>query len=259
MAMWSDEKSKMGGMDVFAGMNLDVRAMIGACKKTVYAYARVSTDVQDCQRQYEAFEEVGIDRGHTYTDKVSGKDFERPAFRELMEKVQPGDLIVCKSLDRFGRNVREIDRQIYDITCEKKVGIAFIDSPMLNRTSDQSTLGYMVTSMMYLMQSFAAETERNLILQRTAEGRKIAMENGVVFGRPPFEASDKFWEMKDGILDGTISNNRAKKELGINHRTLKKWIRIARKQKIGAALDAKISELMDTVEAWPSKPACMDA
>lgn len=223
-------------------------AMIQACRKRgriVWAYGRVSTDAQELERQNHVFEGLGIDDEHRFNEKRSGKDFDRPVFRELMEKVEPGDLIVCRSVDRFGRNLIENERLRNEITFGKNVGIAFTDSPFLNRSGDQSTMGYLMSSIMYIFQSFFAETERNSILQRTAEGRRIAMENGVRFGRPSYDLSEKFWEMKDDILGGHISKNEAKKILGINYRTLKKWMRTARKQELTDMLHSKECRLLD--------------
>ena len=232
-------------------------AMIQACRKRgriVWAYGRVSTDAQELERQNHVFEGLGIDEKHRFNEKRSGKDFDRPVFRELMEKVEPGDLIVCRSVDRFGRNLIENERLRNEITFGKNVGIAFTDSPLLNRSGDQSTMGYLMSSIMYIFQSFFAETERNSILQRTAEGRRIAMENGVKFGRPSYEISEKFWEMKDDVLSGQISISRAKKMLGINYRTLKKWLREAKKQELADILDAKECRLSDAAQKWNRCP-----
>ncbi|MBR1635251.1 MAG: recombinase family protein [Lachnospiraceae bacterium] len=226
-------------------------AMIQACRKRgriVWAYGRVSTDAQELERQNHVFEGLGIDDEHRFNEKKSGKDFDRPVFRELMEKVEPGDLIVCRSVDRFGRNLIENERLRNEITFGKNVGIAFTDSPLLNRTGDQSTMGYLMSSIMYIFQSFFAETERNSILQRTAEGRRIAMENGVKFGRPSYRIPEKFREIKDDIIDGRISINQAKKQLGINYRTLKKWLRTARKEELSDMLRIRAHGLLDAVQ-----------
>ena len=82
----------------------------------------MSTEGQECDRQYEVLEKLGITKENTVTDKASGKDFDRPGFQKLMGLLEPGDLVVCKSLDRLGRDVREVQKVINEITCVKEAG-----------------------------------------------------------------------------------------------------------------------------------------
>lgn len=209
------------------GMFIDARRMVRDCRGTVYGYMRVSTINQDCERQNEALEALGIPSERIFMDKKSGKDFDRPGFQALLECIQEGDLVVIKTLDRFGRSVKEIQEQLWHITNQKKVSVAFIDSPFLNHSENLPPMAFMLSNMMYLIFSFSAEIERLLIIARTDEGRKIAKQNGVRFGRKPLPVPVEFWKMRDQISDGTLTKTAAARKLGIDRKTLYKWLREA--------------------------------
>ena len=74
----------------------------------IYAYARVSAKDQNLQRQIAAFCEFGIDKSRIFSEKKSGKDFERKEYKRLLKKLNCGDLLVIKSIDRLGRNYSQI-------------------------------------------------------------------------------------------------------------------------------------------------------
>lgn len=97
-----------------------------------YGYARVSTREQNERRQLIALREFGIESGRIYTDKQSGKDFERTQYGLLLHELKCGDTLVIKSIDRLGRNYEEILEQWRIITKEKKAGIVVLDMPLLN-------------------------------------------------------------------------------------------------------------------------------
>ena len=82
----------------------------------VYGYVRVSTREQNIERQLIALIEAGVGEQDIYIDKQSGKNFERPAYVEMMSLIQKGDLLIVKSIDRLGRNYREIMEQWRIIT-----------------------------------------------------------------------------------------------------------------------------------------------
>lgn len=217
------------------GMFIDARRMVRDCRGTVYGYMRVSTIAQDCERQNEALEALGIPKDRIFMDKKSGKDFDRPGFQALLDCLREGDLVVIKTLDRFGRSVKEIQEQLWHITNQKKVSVAFIDSPFLNHSENLPPMAFMLSNMMYLIFSFSAEIERLLIIARTDEGRKIAKQNGVRFGRKPLPVPVEFWEMRDGILNGTLAKTTAARTLGVDRKTLYKWLREAQDKDTGSS------------------------
>ena len=193
---------------------------------------------------------MGITKENTVTDKASGKDFDRPGFQKLMGLLEPGDLVVCKSLDRLGRDVREVQKVINEITYVKEAGIAFIDMPQLNCNIDASASGYMIATIMQVVQSYAAQLERYMILTRTAEGRRIAKKKGIKFGRPLKEPTGEFWSLLNSITSGKLSVRQAEKELSVNHRTLKRWIRIARVKEARERIDDGIKWMDAIMKEW---------
>lgn len=149
----------------------------------------------------------GIEDSDIYVDKQSGKDFERPAYRKLMRKLRPGDLLVIKSIDRLGRNYDEIIRQWQFLTRDKEVDILVLDMPLLDTRQGKDLLGTFISDLVLQILSFVAENEREVIHQRQAEGIAAAKAKGVRFGRPerplPDNFADVYGEWKDGNITGT--------------------------------------------------------
>lgn len=136
----------------------------------IYGYIRISTKEQNEDRQRIAMEAYGVPEENVYMDKQSGKDFDRPGYRALMEVLDEGDLFVIKSIDRLGRDFDEILEQWRIITKDKGAGIIVLDMPILNTGLQSDLLGRVVAEMMLTLMSYMAETERENIRQRQAEG-----------------------------------------------------------------------------------------
>lgn len=98
----------------------------------VYGYIRVSSRDQNEDRQRIALHECGVEDGFIYTDKVSGKDFDRPQYKKLVKKLKPGDLLMIQSIDRLGRNYEEVQNQWRVLTKEKEADICVLDMPLLD-------------------------------------------------------------------------------------------------------------------------------
>ena len=150
-----------------------------------YGYARVSTKEQNDDRQRIAMQEFGVLEKHIYLDKQSGKNFERPAYQRLMKKLKPGDTLVIKSIDRLGRNYNEILEQWRLITKEKGVGVVVLDMPLLDTRQGRDLTGTLIADIVLQLLSYVAETERQFIRQRQAEGIAAAKARGVHFGCRP--------------------------------------------------------------------------
>ena len=175
-------------------------------------YIRVSTRDQNPDRQIVALE--------NYLDKMSGKDFARPAYAKMMTKVKKGDVIVIKSIDRLGRNYGEILEQWRYITREKHVDIEVIDMPLLNtNTYHDSLTGIFVSDLVLQILAYVAETERSFIKQRQAEGIAVAKEKGVKFGRGKTELPDEFEEYYRLWENGEVSVREAAGRLGMSPAT----------------------------------------
>ena len=136
----------------------------------IFGYARVSTKEQREDRQLDALTALHIDPKHIYVDKQSGKDFERPMYRKLLRRLKKDDLLYIKSIDRLGRNYREILEQWRILTKEKEVDIVVLDMSLLDTRRGKDLMGTFLSDIVLQILSFVAENERANIRQRQAEG-----------------------------------------------------------------------------------------
>ena len=150
-----------------------------------YGYTRISSKDQNDGRQIAALLELGIAKANIFSDIMSGKDFNRPKYQKLVhEKLKKGDLLIIKSIDRLGRNYNEIIEEWRYITKEIETDIRIIDMPLLDTTINKDLLGTLVSDIILQLLSFFAESEREQIKKRQAEGIAAAKARGVIFGRP---------------------------------------------------------------------------
>jgi len=157
-----------------------------------FGYCRVSDVHQNEDRQMIAMDEHGIPPERVFTDKQSGKDFQRPAYKKLLKKLKSGDLLYIKSIDRLGRNYDEIQNQWRIITKERCVDIVVIDMPLLDTRRGKDLLGTLIADLVLNLLSFVAQNERENIRQRQAEGIAAAKARGIRFGRPIKKPPDDF-------------------------------------------------------------------
>lgn len=162
---------------------------------TTYGYIRVSSREQNEDRQRIALQEVGVAEKYLYLDKQSGKDFERPQYKNLLHRLKKGDLLYVKSIDRLGRNYAEILEQWRLLTKEKGVDIVVLDMPLLDTRRGKDLMGTFLADIVLQVLSFVAENERDIIRQRQAEGIAAAKARGVRFGRPPLPLPDNFQQV----------------------------------------------------------------
>lgn len=172
-----------------------------------YGYVRVSSKDQNEDRQMDAMKEVGVPEENIYMDKISGKSFDRPSYQQLLEKLQEEDLLVVASIDRLGRNYREVQEQWRDITQNRKADILVLDMPLLDTRKDKDLLGTFVSDLVLQVLSFVAENERENIRRRQAEGIAAAKARGIRFGRPEHPLPENFsviqerWQRKELSLE----------------------------------------------------------
>ncbi len=181
-----------------------------------YAYARVSARDQNLGRQIAAFIEFGIDKSRIFSDKKSGKDFERKEYKKLIKKLKRGDLLVVKSIDRLGRNYDQIIAEWAQITNTIGADILVLDMPLLDtRTKADTLVGKFISDIVLQVLSFVAQNERENIKQRQADGIRIAKQNGVKFGRPKRKYSEEFLSVAKDYICKRISSENAIKILNI--------------------------------------------
>ena len=193
---------------------------------TKYGYIRVSTREQNEDRQRLAMDQLDIPPWNIFADKQSGKDFDRPQYQRLVRKLRRDDLLYLHSIDRLGRNYREILDQWRLLTKEKGVDIVvldmplldtplldtplldtpLLDTPLLDTRRGKDLMGTFLSDIVLQVLSFVAENERANIRQRQAEGIAAAKARGVRFGRPPrplpenFHSLHRAWRAKTMTL-----------------------------------------------------------
>ncbi len=187
---------------------------------TIYGYVRVSTKEQNEDRQLAALAPFDIPANQLFMDKLSGKDFKRPAYRKLMRRLKPDDVLIVKSIDRLGRNYKEIMEQWRIITKEKRADIKVIDTPLLDTTYCKDLLGTFIADLVLAVMSYTAQMERENIRQRQAEGIAAAKARGVQFGRPRLEMPENFEEQYVLWSNGEISIHEFAQRCGISRSTL---------------------------------------
>ena len=190
-----------------------------------YGYVRVSTREQNEERQILALKEFGIAPKAIYVDKQSGKDFDRPNYKRLIRKIKSGDTLVIKSIDRLGRNYDEILEQWRLITKEKQAYVVVLDMPLLDTRQNRDLTGTLIADSVLQLLSYVAQTEREFIRQRQAEGIAAAKQRGVKFGRNPMERGTDFQRLKGRWEKQELSAREAARQLGITHRTFLLWAR----------------------------------
>lgn len=190
---------------------------------TIYGYVRVSTREQNEARQIDAMEAFGVNE--VFIDKLSGKDFNRPKYQELMKRLSQGDVLVVKSIDRLGRNYEEILEQWRVITKEKRVAIVVLDMPLLDTRQGRDLTGTLIADIVLQLLSYVAEQERSFIRQRQAEGIAAAKARGQRFGPPLKERPKDFGDYVKRWREGIISAREASRRLSIAHSTFLKWAR----------------------------------
>ena len=181
----------------------------------IYGYIRVSARDQNEDRQLVALRGIPVPERNIFTDKQSGKDFNRPEYKKLVKKLKPDDLLYIKSIDRLGRSYTEIQNQWRILTKEKQVDIVVLDMPLLDTRRGKDLMGTFLSDIVLQVLSFVAENERTNIRQRQAEGIAAAKARGVRFGRPPRPLPEGYHSAYRRWKAGTITGSAAAKECGM--------------------------------------------
>ena len=161
----------------------------------IYGYLRVSSTDQNEDRQLIAMQELHIPSENLFVDKQSGKDFQRPQYQKMIRLLRAGDLLYIKSIDRLGRNYEEIQSQWRVLTKDKSIDIVVLDMELLDTRREKNLLGTFIADLVLQVLSFVAQSERESIRKRQAEGISAAKARGVRFGRPQKEPPDNFGEL----------------------------------------------------------------
>lgn len=180
-----------------------------------FSYCRVSSTDQKEDRQLEAMLELGINERDIFVDKCSGKNFDRPQYQALKVQLREGDVLVIKSIDRLGRNYKQICEEWREITREIKANIKVLDMPVLDTTRTEGLIGEVISDIVLQLLSYVAEQERAFIKQRQAEGIKLAKEKGKRLGKPPIEYPENWDNVYKVWKSGAITAREAMKQLNL--------------------------------------------
>lgn len=179
-----------------------------------YGYIRVSTLEQKEDRQLIELKKLKVDK--IFSDKQSGKNFERPAYQRLICTLQKGDILYVLSIDRLGRNYKEIQEQWRYLTKEKEVDIVVLDMPLLDTRTAKDLLGTFISDLVLQVLSFVAQTERESIRERQKQGINAAKIKGVKFGRPRIDVPKNFIYYVNSWRCGNISAEEAAKNCNMS-------------------------------------------
>ena len=199
-----------------------------------YGYVRVSTQEQNETRQLTAMREFGVLEDHIIVEKLSGKDFNRPRYQRLVRKLRPEDVLVVKSIDRLGRNYNEILDQWSVITKKRQAAIVVLDMPLLDTRQGRDLTGTLIADIVLQLLSYVAQTERENIRQRQAEGIAAAKARGVHFG-PRYRAlPEGFEELRQAWRERKITLREAAEACGIPKSTFRDAV-LRAEQNMGCA------------------------
>lgn len=188
-------------------------------------YGRVSSTDQNEARQLEDFKRLGIDERHIFVDKESGKDFKRDKYNAMLAMLREGDVVYVTSLDRLGRNYKEIGEQWENITKKIKADIVVLDMPILDTRVKNDLTNELISDIVLKLLSYVAERERDSIRKRQAEGIAIAKTQGKYQGRKPIQI-DKvaFEKIYAEVVRGERTNRYAMQKLGLKPNTYYKAV-----------------------------------
>ena len=188
-----------------------------------FGYVRVSSKDQNVERQLVAMESLKIPEKNLYIEKISGKDFDRPEYKRLLKNLKEEDVLYVKSIDRLGRNYEDIIEQWRYITKEIGADIVVIDMPLLDTRKGKDLVGTLIADIVLQLLSFVAQSERESIRQRQAEGIAVAKARGVRFGRRSLKIPKAFEKIYWQWKRNEISAREASRRLNVDFKTFKKW------------------------------------
>lgn len=197
----------------------------------VYGYVRVSSTDQNEDRQLDALHAIGIQDKYIYIDKQSGKDFERPKYKSMVKKLKQGDLLYIHSIDRLGRNYEDIQTQWRILTKDIGIDVCVLDMPLLDTRNGKDLMGTFIADLVLQILSFVAQSERENIRKRQAEGIAAAKSRGVKFGRPTVKISDDFEKIVELWRSKEISIDEAVILCGVSEATFYRRLREYKKNK----------------------------
>ena len=189
-------------------------------------YVRCSSKDQNEARQVEMAKNLGIEDRHIFIEKASGKDFDREVYQGMKNAtLREGDVLYVASLDRLGRNYEGIVAEWQSLTKEIGVDIVVLDMPLLDTRKNKDLLGTLISDLVLQLLSYVAETEREKIKTRQAEGIAIAKAEGKYKGRKPVEVDKyEFAKLFREVESGERTNKYVMDKLNLKRNTYYKLV-----------------------------------
>ena len=191
-----------------------------------FGYMRVSSTDQNEDRQRRALADAAVPQEHLYLDRQSGKDFQRPQYRKLVRHLKKDDLLYI--IDRLGRNYEDIQNQWRLLTKDIGVDICVLDMPLLDTRNGKDLMGTFIADLVLQILSFVAQSERENIRTRQAQGIAAARARGVHLGRPPARVPQDFDRIVQAWQDQSITLEEALQQAGVGKSTFYRRLRALR-------------------------------
>ena len=199
-------------------------------------YARVSSKEQNLDRQLARAKEVKADK--VFTDKLSGKNTDRPGLQEMFDYIREGDVVEIVSLVRLSRNYKDIQQLVKQIK-DKGAKLVVDDLPQTN--TGNSLVDEFMLDMMVNLMGFVAQNEREKIKERQRQGIEQAKKRGVYKGRP------KKYQAGSNNREGRLVYENIKRDyLSGNY---KSKAELARKNSLSRTQLYRILKLIDKEES----------
>lgn len=195
----------------------------------IYGYCRISTKNQKISRQVEALLEYGVEYANIYMDTYTGSEIRRKGLDELREVLKSGDTIVIKEIDRLGRNRSQTIELIKELIANQ-IDLIVLDTPYLQEfiikelKKNEGFMEIMANTLLSLILE-VAEQERKKILMRTSEGKRKALEKGIVFGRKQKITKDVFLEYYTQVLNELLTPKDVQKLLNISKQSYYNYVK----------------------------------
>lgn len=190
-----------------------------------YGYIRVSSADQNEDRQRIALTDAGVEEKNIFMDKLSGKDFNRPQYKKMVRRIKSGDLLYILSIDRLGRNYAEIQDQWRILTKDIGIDICVLDMPLLDTRTCKDLMGTFIADLVLQILSFVAQSERESIKKRQAQGIAAAKAKGIHMGRPVKTMPDNFGELVRRWEEKKIPLEQILQQCGMSEATFYRRLR----------------------------------
>ena len=193
----------------------------------IIGYCRVSTKDQDLTRQEESLKAYGCEK--IYSDKATGKNFNRPEYNKLKDALRPGDTLVVHEFDRLGRNKKLTLKELQYFK-DNGIRLVALNLPTTQVDTTDNLMLETINNIVIELYTMMAQQEIETREKRQREGIDVALANGVKFGRKEIEYPKEWKQVIEMVDNKTISNIRAMEMLGLKKTTFYKLLKQYREE-----------------------------